>query len=218
MLQFPPGCLWGAATSSYQVDGAWNVDGRGDSIWDRFTRRPGNILDGSNGDDACRHSELMPQDIALMKSLGLKSYRCSGAWPRVMPNGRGVVNAAGLSFYDRLVDQLLAAGIVPMATLYHRDLPQALQETGGWVNRDSADWFPDYARAVCKWLGDRVRRWATLNEPWVAAFLGHSAGERAPGCATHRRLIKRSTICCWPVVAQIDSSGKNGRPVRSASS
>ena len=181
MLKFPQGFLWGAATSAYQIEGGWNQDGRGESIWDRFTRRPGNIIDGSSGDDTCRHYELMPQDVALMKSLGLKSYRFSVAWPRVLPRGTGAVNAAGLDFYDRLVDQLLAAGIGPMATLYHWDLPQALQEAGGWANRDSVGWFTDYARAVFDRLGDRVKHWATLNEPWVVAFLGHATGEHAPG-------------------------------------
>src|SRR5579859_1243896 len=130
MLSFPDGFLWGAATASYQVEGAWDRDGRGESIWDRFTRRPGNIADGSNGDRACRHYELMGQDVALMKSLGLRSYRFSIAWARVLPQGVGAVNAAGLDFYDRLVDQLLAARIVPMTTLYHWDLPQALLD---WV-------------------------------------------------------------------------------------
>jgi beta-glucosidase len=180
-VRFPEGFLWGAATSSYQIEGAWNQDGRGESIWDRFTRRPGNILDGSNGDNACRHYERMPQDVVLMKSLGLKSYRFSIAWPRVLPQGVGAINAAGLDFYDRLVEQLLSANIIPMATLYHWDLPQALQEAGGWANRESVDWFAGYARAVWDRLGDRVKFWVTLNEPWVAAFLGHATGEHAPG-------------------------------------
>jgi beta-glucosidase len=181
MLSFPDGFLWGAATASYQVEGAWDSDGRGESIWDRFTRRPGNIADGSNGDRACRHYELMEQDVALMKSLGLGSYRFSIAWPRVLPQGVGAVNAAGLDFYDRLVDQLLAAQIIPLATLYHWDLPQVLQDRGGWANREVVNWFSDYARAVFERLSDRVKMWATLNEPWCTAFLGYASGEHAPG-------------------------------------
>jgi len=181
MLKFPEGFLWGTATAAYQVEGAWNVDGRGESIWDRFTRRGGNIIDGSNGDQACEHYALMEQDVALMASLGMGSYRFSIAWPRVLPQGVGTVNEAGLDFYDRLVDQLLAAHIVPMATLYHWDLPQVLQERGGWANRDAVNWFGDYARAVFERLGDRVKLWATLNEPWCAAFLGYATGDHAPG-------------------------------------
>jgi beta-glucosidase len=181
MLQFPEGFLWGAATSSYQIEGAWNKDGRGESIWDRFVRRPGNIIDGSSGDDACRHYDRMPQDVALMQSLGLRSYRFSIAWPRILPQGAGAVNAAGLDFYDRLVDELLAANITPLATLYHWDLPQALQDRGGWANRDVVDWFAEYARAVWGRLADRTRHWVTLNEPWCTAFLGHATGEHAPG-------------------------------------
>ena len=181
MLRFPDGFVWGAATSSYQIEGAVNADGRGESIWDRYASRPGNILDGSNGATACEHYERMPQDVALMKSLGLNAYRFSIAWPRVLPQGTGAVNAAGLGFYDRLVDELLAAGIAPMATLYHWDLPQALQDRGGWANRDVAHWFSDYARVVWDRLADRVKQWATLNEPWCTAFLGHASGEHAPG-------------------------------------
>ncbi len=181
MLRFPDGFVWGAATSSYQIEGAVNADGRGESIWDRYASRPGNILDGSTGATACEHYERMPQDVALMKSLGLNSYRFSIAWPRVLPQGTGAVNAAGLDFYDRLVDELLAAKIAPLATLYHWDLPQALQDRGGWANRDVAHWFSDYARVVWDRLGDRVQRWATLNEPWCSAFLGHATGEHAPG-------------------------------------
>jgi len=181
MLSFPDGFVWGVATSSYQIEGAVSADGRGESIWDRFARRPGNILDGANGDRACEHYMRMPQDVALMQSLALKSYRFSIAWPRVLPQGTGTVNAAGLGFYDRLVDELLAAGISPLATLYHWDLPQALQDRGGWANRDVIHWFSDYARAVFDKLGDRVQRWATLNEPWCSAFLGHATGEHAPG-------------------------------------
>jgi beta-glucosidase len=194
---FPTGFLWGAATSAYQIEGAWNVDGKGESIWDRFVCRPYNVLNGDTGDVACDHYHRMPEDVALMKDLGLQSYRFSISWPRVLPegrapstdsgrgpltgSGRGAVNEKGLDFYDRLVDNLLAAGILPNATLNHWDFPQALQDEGGWPNRDSADWFTDYTRVVFDRLGDRVALWVTHNEPWVIAFLGYGMGIHAPG-------------------------------------
>ena len=179
--EFPGGFLWGAATSAYQIEGAWDEDGKGESIWDRFTHTPYNVLNGDTGDAACDHYHRMPQDVALMSSLGLQSYRFSIAWTRVLPQGRGKVNQSGLDFYDRLVDRLLEAGIVPTVTLYHWDFPQALQEAGGWPHRDSPDWFADYARVVFDRLGDRVGRWITHNEPRVAAFLGYGNGLHAPG-------------------------------------
>jgi beta-glucosidase len=181
VLQFPEGFLWGAATAAYQIEGAWNEDGKGESIWDHFTHRPGTIENGDTGDVACDHYHRMPQDVALMRELGLKAYRFSISWPRVLPSGRGAVNGRGLDFYDRLVDYLLEAGIVPNATLYHWDLPQALQEAGGWPERDSADWFADYARVAFDRLGDRVAYWATHNEPWVVAWEGYAVGVHAPG-------------------------------------
>jgi beta-glucosidase len=178
---FPKGFVWGAATASYQIEGAANEDGRGESIWDRFSHTPGNVLNGDTGDVADDHYHRWPQDIALMQSLGLKAYRFSIAWPRIIPDGIGAVNDAGLDFYDRLVDGLLAAGIEPFATLYHWDLPQALQDRGGWPNRDSAAWFADYTAVVSRRLGDRVHNWITLNEPWVSAFVGYMMGVHAPG-------------------------------------
>jgi len=183
MRQFPEGFLWGAATAAYQVEGAWNEDGKGESIWDRFTHRPYTILNGDTGDVACDHYHRMPADVALMKELGLQTYRFSISWPRVVPEGRGAVNEKGLDFYDRLVDSLLDAGIVPNATLNHWDLPQAIQDAGGWPNRDSADWFADYARVAFDRLGDRVALWATHNEPPVVAFAGYAYGVFAPGIA-----------------------------------
>ena len=152
---FPPGFLWGAATSAYQIEGAWNEDGKGESIWDRFVRQPGKIANGDTGDIACDHYHRMPADVARMKELGLQAYRFSVAWSRVLPAGRGAVNERGLDFYDRLVDELCRAGIVPNVTLHHWDLPQALQDEGGWPRRDCADWFADYARVVFDRLGDR---------------------------------------------------------------
>ena len=154
--QFPDGFLWGASTASYQIEGAWNEDGKGESIWDRFTHRPYTILNGDTGDVACDHYHRMPEDVALMNELGLNTYRFSISWPRVLPEGYGRVNSKGLDFYDRLVDELLAADILPNATLNHWDLPQAIQDKGGWPNRDCTDWFAEYAQVVFERLGDRV--------------------------------------------------------------
>jgi beta-glucosidase len=180
-LAFPKGFRWGSATSSYQVEGAVTADGRGPSIWDTFCREPGRIRDGSNGDVAADHYHRYKEDVALMKRLGAQAYRFSIAWPRVFPDGRGTLNAAGLAFYDRLVDELLAQGIEPWATLYHWDLPQALQDKGGWERRDTALDFADYAGAVADKLGDRVKYFYTLNE--MASFIehGYGIGIFAPG-------------------------------------
>ncbi|MCS6843382.1 MAG: GH1 family beta-glucosidase [Caldilineales bacterium] len=180
-LQFPHDFVWGVATSSYQIEGAWQEDGKGESIWDRFSHTPGKVLNGDTGDVACDHYHRYVEDVALMRSLGIGAYRFSIAWPRVQPQGHGPVNPAGLDFYDRLVDALLAAGIRPFVTLYHWDLPQALQDRGGWGNRDVARWFADYAHIVARRLGDRVKHWITHNEPWVVAMVGHLIGEHAPG-------------------------------------
>jgi beta-glucosidase len=180
-LTFPNDFLWGVATASYQIEGAWQADGKGESIWDRFAHTPGKIFDGSNGDVACDHYHRWADDIALMKSLNIQSYRFSIAWPRILPAGRGQVNGAGLDFYSRLVDGLLAADIVPFVTLYHWDLPQALQDEGGWPQRSTAEAFVEYADVVTRHLGDRVKHWITHNEPWCIAFLSHQIGEHAPG-------------------------------------
>lgn len=180
-ITFPDDFVWGAATAAYQIEGAWNADGKGESIWDRFTHTPGKIFDASTGDVACDHYHRYRQDIALLNLLGLRAYRFSIAWPRVLPTGAGAVNERGLDFYDRLMDALLEAKIEPYATLYHWDLPQALQDRGGWGNRDIVGYFADYASVVAKRLGDRVKNWMTLNEPWVIAFMGHRSGEHAPG-------------------------------------
>ena len=179
--RFPSDFVWGTATASYQVEGAWNEDGKGESIWDRFAHTPGKISDGSNGDVACDQYHLYQQDVALMRSLGLTGYRFSVSWPRIYPTGRGKVNPAGLDFYDRLVDEVLAAGIRPFATLYHWDLPQTLEDEGGWPNRAIAPAFAEYAETVATRLGDRVKDWITLNEPWCASFLSYFLGEHAPG-------------------------------------
>jgi beta-glucosidase len=178
---FPPGFLFGAATSAYQIEGGVAAEGRGPSWWDRFAHEPGRIRDGSHGDTACDHHRLWQQDLDLMQSLGLGAYRFSIAWPRVLPKGRGRVNAAGLDFYERLVDGLLARGIAPFVTLYHWDLPLPLADAGGWQSRDTAAAFADYAALVLRRLGDRVAGWATLNEPRCCAWVGHYEGRHAPG-------------------------------------
>ncbi|MGW5053822.1 GH1 family beta-glucosidase [Actinokineospora sp. NPDC004072] len=179
-LRFPPGFLWGAATAAYQVEGATAADGRTPSIWDTFSQTPGRVVGGDTGEPAADHYRRMPQDVALMRELGLGAYRFSLAWPRVRPDG-GRENPAGLDFYDRLVDELLAAGITPCATLYHWDLPQKLEDAGGWTARDTAYRFAEYAESAARRLGDRVPVWSTLNEPWCAAFLGYGSGVHAPG-------------------------------------
>ncbi|MBF4765452.1 family 1 glycosylhydrolase [Nocardioides islandensis] len=179
-VTFPPGFLWGAATAAYQIEGAAHEDGRTPSIWDTFAHTPGAVANGDHGDIACDHYHRMPDDVALMAELGLTSYRFSVAWPRIQPGG-GEVNPQGLAFYDRLVDELLGHGIDPWLTLYHWDLPQALEDAGGWTNRDTAYRFADMAASVYDALGDRVPVWTTLNEPWCSAFLGYTAGVHAPG-------------------------------------
>jgi beta-glucosidase len=179
--EFPSSFLWGAATSAYQIEGSPLADGAGASIWHRFVRTPGSTTGGDTGDVACDHYRRMADDVAMMKRLGLTAYRFSIAWGRVLPNGRGAVNEAGLGFYERLVDTLLAHGIQPMATLYHWDLPAALDDRGGWLNPDIADWFADYAGVMVRRLDDRVKLWATLNEPWVVTDGGYLHGALAPG-------------------------------------
>ena len=179
---FPAGFAWGCSTSSYQIEGAATEDGKGESIWDRFCATPGRIRDGSSGAVACDHYHRWPQDVELARSLGCNAYRFSVAWPRIFADGRGAQpNTKGLDFYKRLVDGLLEKGLQPWATLYHWDLPQKLQDEGGWVNRSTVDAFVDYAGAVSHHLGDRVKHWITHNEPWCAAFLGHHEGTHAPG-------------------------------------
>jgi beta-glucosidase len=180
-VHFPPGFLWGSATASYQIEGAWQEDGKSESIWDRFSHTPGRISDGATGDVACDHYHRWRDDIALMGSLGLQAYRFSTAWPRILPDGYGKVNQAGLDFYSRLTDGLLQAGIEPYVTLYHWDLPQVLQDRGGWPARLSAQAFVEYADAVTRRLGDRVKNWITLNEPWCSSILSYFLGEHAPG-------------------------------------
>jgi beta-glucosidase len=179
--EFPRGFLWGAATSAYQVEGAWNADGRGESIWDRYAHTPGMIKGGSNGDIACDSYHRYREDIAIARRLGMKTMRFSISWPRVQPTGRGPANDKGLDFYKRYCDALLEAGIRPFPTLYHWDLPQALEDAGGWPSRDTAQRLADYAQLVVAALGDRVRQWTILNEPYIFTVLGYGIAIHAPG-------------------------------------
>ena len=220
-MSFPDGFLWGAATSSYQIEGAANEDGRGPSIWDLFSKTPGKVANGDTGDIANDHYHRFPQDIAVMKEIGLQGYRFSFAWPRMFPNGDGAREERGFAFYDRLIDGLLAAGIEPLATLYHWDLPQALQDKGGWVNREIVDRFADYSTSVVERFGDRVKKFSPINEPWVVAWLGYGTGVHAPGikdrasafaaahhtvmahaASTHAMRAVRSDIFTGPVLNQ----------------
>ena len=184
--------VWGVSTSSYQIEGAANTDGRGPSVWDVYSKVPGHIMNGDTGDVACDHYHRYAEDIALMREVAVGAYRFSVAWPRVLPTGRGEVNEAGLAFYDRLVDGLLAAGIEPWLCLYHWDLPQALQDRGGWLNRETAGWFADYASLIARRVGDRVRRFATFNEPSVFTLFGYGFAWHPPGltdpAALHRAI------------------------------
>jgi len=214
--RFPPGFTWGVATSSFQIEGATHADGRGESIWDRYCATPGKIEDGTDGTVACDHYRRWPEDVALMAGLGVNAYRFSVAWPRVLPSGVGAVNGAGLDFYDRLVDGLLAKGITPWVTLYHWDLPQPLEERGGWASRDVVPAFEAYADAVTRRLGDRVNHWITHNEPWCAAVLGYARGEHAPGHkdwslalkAAHHLLLSHGTTI--PIIRANAKGAKAG--------
>ncbi len=189
-LTFPEGFLWGAATAAYQIEGAANEDGRGPSIWDTWSHTPGKVVNNDTGDVACDHYHRYREDVALMSQLGLKAYRFSIAWPRILPEGTGQVNQAGLDFYDRLVDALLAQGIKPFATLYHWDLPQSLQDAGGWTDPCIVEAFVNYADVVSRRLGDRVHHWMTHNEPWVVSFAGYGEGFHAPGVRSRSAFLQ----------------------------
>ena len=221
MSSFPKGFLWGAATSSYQIEGAAHVDGRGASIWDTFCATPGKVARGENGDVANDHYHRYKDDIALMKNLGLQGYRFSFAWPRMFPQGDSVREERGFTFYDRLIDSILEAGIEPLATLYHWDLPQGLQDKGGWENRETIKRFAEYSTAVVERFGDRVKKFTPINEPWVVAWLGNGIGIHAPGksdrkaawtvahhtvvahaASTHAMRAVRSDILTGPVLNQ----------------
>ena len=213
-LTFPPDFLWGAATSAYQVEGAVDEDGRGRSMWDAFSHSPGRVANGDTGDITTDHYHRWPEDVAIMADLGLGAYRFSIAWPRIQPNGRGRVNEPGIDWYDRLVDALLERGIEPCPTLYHWDLPQAVDEQGGWLTRETVERFAEYAAVCFDRLGDRVRTWFTVNEPWVAATLGYRLGLHAPGrcslaeavTAAHHLLLAHGAA-----VQAFRASGRDGR-------
>lgn len=193
--KMPRGFLWGAATASYQIEGAWNEDGKGESVWDRFSHTPGKVANGETGDTACDHYHLWKSDVKLMAELGLKAYRFSISWPRILPKGTGAVNSKGMAFYSRLVDELLANGIKPLATLYHWDHPQALEDRGGWTNRDASNWFAEYTAAVAGKLGDRVKDWMTLNEPASFIYGGHINGGSAPDRRDRRAGLAAAHHC-----------------------
>jgi beta-glucosidase len=208
--RFPENFLWGVATASYQNEGAWNEDGKGESIWDRFTHTPGKVRGGVTGDVACDQYHRYAQDIALAKSLNQKSYRFSISWPRIQPTGIGAPNMKGLDYYSRFVDSLLAAGIRPWCTMYHWDLPQALEDRGGWPNRDLADYFADYAGILAKHLGDRIKVWAPFNMPWAIAFMGYAAGAFPPCRTSFSDFLKAAHTLAL-------AQGKAHRAVKSAS-
>jgi beta-glucosidase len=191
--QFPEGFVWGTATAAYQIEGAWNEDGKGESIWDRFAHTPGKIANGDNGDVAVDHYHRYKDDVPLMKAVGAKAYRFSVSWPRIFPDGVGAPNPKGLDFYNRLIDALLAEGIAPYATLYHWDLPQVLQERwGGWEGRETAEAFADYAGHVAARLSDRVRRFFTINEPDVFIGHGYEQGVFAPGLKLSQKRLNQA--------------------------
>jgi beta-glucosidase len=193
-ISFPKNFHWGTATASYQIEGAWQEDDKGESIWDRFTHSPGHIRNGDTGDVACDHYHRYLEDVALMRRMNLSSYRFSIAWPRVQPQGRGKPNRKGVGFYDRLTDALLEAGIRPFPTLYHWDLPQALQDEGGWQNRDTASRFAEYAEIMMQALGDRISDWMIFNEPAIFTIMGHLAGIHAPGLKDRNAFVRSSHI------------------------
>lgn len=213
---FPPGFLWGAATAAFQIEGATTVDGRGTSIWDTFSRQPGAVLHGDTGDVACDHYHRMEEDLDLLVELGVGAYRFSVSWPRVQPTGSGPANQPGLDFYRRLVDGLRARHIEPMLTLYHWDLPQTLEDLGGWGERDTSDRFADFVDIVARALGDDVERWITLNEPWCSSWLGYGAGYHAPGikdigraaAANHHLLLAHGKAV--PILRSAVPTGKVG--------
>ena len=194
LARFPAGFLWGAGTSAYQVEGAWDADGKGESIWDRFAHTRGRIADGASGDVACDQYSRFPEDVAILRDLGLGAYRFSVSWPRVIPGPDGRINQAGLDHYRRLVDELLDAGIAPWPTLYHWDLPQWVQDGGGWSERSVIAQFAHYCDTVVRALGDRVASWTVLNEPQIFVFMGLQTGEHAPGIRDHRLALRASHV------------------------
>jgi beta-glucosidase len=213
-LTFPREFTWGAATAAYQIEGATEVDGRGESIWDRFAGTPGKVANGDTGEPACEHYFRWRDDVELMRSLGLQGYRFSISWPRIQPDGRGPANAKGVDFYRRLIEGLREREIEPLVTLYHWDLPQRLQDEGGWTSRDTAERFSEYAALMFDELGDSVDSWVTHNEPWVAAFLGYAYGSKAPGLQDWRGALAAShhlLLSHGKAVSAFRSAGRGGQ-------
>jgi len=209
-----PPFVWGAGTAAFQIEGATKVDGRGESIWDRFAAGPGNVVDGDTGEPACEHYYRWREDLDLMRELGIQGYRFSVAWPRIQPDGRGPANQKGLDFYRRLAEGLNERGIKPLATLYHWDLPQALQDRGGWAERDVVERFAEYARLVLDGLDGLVGDWITHNEPWVTAFLGYALGFKAPGLRDWRAAVRathHALLAHGAVVREFRDAGREGR-------
>jgi beta-glucosidase len=211
-VTFPAGFSWGTATASYQIEGAWNEDGKGESIWDRFSHTEGKVANGDTGDVACDSYHRYKEDVALMKAMGMRGYRFSIAWPRVFPDGKGPLNQKGLDYYSRLVDELLANGITPFPTLYHWDLPQALQEEGGWTNREIVGHFTRYAETCVNALGDRVKNWMILNEPWVFTFLCYLYGVHAPGLRDSTLALKASHVANLAQTSALRAMRATGKP------
>ena len=211
-VTFPAGFSWGTATASYQVEGAWQEDGKGESIWDRFSHEDGRILNGDTGDVTCDQYHRYKEDVAIMKQLGMRGYRFSIAWPRVFPDASGAVNQKALDYYSRLVDELLANGITPFPTLYHWDLPQWAQDAGGWADRDIIDRFAKYAEVCVNALGDRVKSWMVFNEPWVFTFIGTLFGVHAPGLRDADHCLKATHIVNLSQAAAMKAMRATGKP------
>jgi beta-glucosidase len=209
---FPSDWQWGTATASYQVEGAWNEDGKGESIWDRFVHREGTIMNGDTGDVACDQYHRYKEDVAIMRDLGLRGYRFSISWPRIFPDASGKVNQQGVDYYDRLVDELLANGVRPFPTLYHWDLPQWAQDQGGWSNRDIIARFATYAETMTNALGDRVKNWMVFNEPWVFTFLALLYGQHAPGLRDTEHAMKATHIVNLTQAAAMAAMRATGKP------
>lgn len=211
-MTFPDGFTWGTATASYQVEGAWDEDGKGESIWDRFSHTEGKINTGETGDVACDQYHRYPEDVAIMKQLGMRGYRFSIAWSRIFPDASGTVNQKGVDYYSRLVDELLASGVKPFPTLFHWDLPQWLEDRGGWSNRAIIDDFTRYCEVMVNALGDRVKDWMVFNEPWVFVYLGYLYGVHAPGVRDSDRAVKASHIVNLAQASAMKAMRATGKP------
>lgn len=211
-IRFPEGFLWGTASASYQIEGAWNEDGKGESIWDRFCHTPGKIKNHDTGDVACDFYHRYPEDIALMAEMGLNAARISLSWPRIIPEGYGKVNQKGIDFYNRVIDELLHHGLRPFVTLYHWDLPQTLEDAGGWPKRELAEYYRDYAELVAQSFGDRVKHWIVFNEPWVFTVLGYLLGIHAPGRSEPTQALRATHVVNLAQGMAVRALREHGRP------